>query len=339
MTGSSGRLRVPLLFATLGVVWGVPYLMIKVAVAELEPATLVLARTAIAAVVMLPLALARGAIRPVLRRWRPVLLYALVEIVVPWFLLARAEVHLSSSLTGLLLAGVPVAGVVIALLLRTGEQLSPSAVAGIALGLVGVALLVGVDLGAFGGGDPDQLLAVVELAGVVVCYAIGPVVMVRAMPDLPASGVIAVSLVAAAIAIAVPGVAQAPRSWPSLPVVLSVLGLALVCTALAFTLLFALVAEVGAVRATLITYLNPAVAVVAGVLVLDERLTWATVAGFVLVLAGSALATRRRPVPPPDAACVLEPDGTSDTSPDGVPDGVPSADPAGGASAGELGHR
>jgi len=296
MTGTSGRLRVPLLFAALGVIWGVPYLMIKVAVAEIEPITLVFARTAVAAAVMLPLALSRRAIRPVLRRWRPVLLYAGVEIVVPWFLLARAEVHLSSSLTGLLLAGVPVAGVVIALVLRTGEQLTQRTGAGIALGLVGVALLVGVDLGAFGGGDPDQLRAVLELAGVVVCYAVGPVVMVRAMPDLPASGVIAVSLVAAAVVTAVPGAAQAPSSWPSAPVVLSVLGLALLCTALAFLLLFALVAEVGAVRATLITYLNPAVAVVAGVLVLDERLSWATVAGFVLVVGGSVLASRRRRV-------------------------------------------
>jgi drug/metabolite transporter (DMT)-like permease len=326
MSRSSGGLRVPLLFAALGVIWGVPYLMIKVAVAELEPSTLVFARTAVAAAVMLPIALSRSTIRPVLRRWRPVLLYAAVEIVVPWFLLARAEVHLSSSFTGLLLAGVPVAGVVIALVLRTGEQLTSRTGAGIAVGLVGVALLVGVDLGVLGGGDRAQLLAVVELAGVVVCYAIGPVVMVRAMPDLPASGVIAVSLVAAALATAVPGLVQAPSSWPSAPVVLSVLGLALVCTALAFLLLFALVAEVGAVRATLITYLNPAVAVVAGVLVLDERLTWATVAGFGLVVGGSVLASRRRPVPPPDAACV------ADAS-------VEPADQPPAVSAGELGDR
>jgi len=307
MPGTSGRLRVPLLFAALGVIWGVPYLMIKVAVGELEPSTLVFARTVVAAAVMLPLALSRNAIRPVLRRWRPVLLYTAVEIVVPWILLARAEVHLSSSLTGLLLAGVPVVGVVIALVLRTGEQLTARAGTGIALGLVGVALLVGFDVGAFGGGDPAQLLAVAELGGVVVCYAIGPVVMVRALPDLPASGVIAVSLVVAALATAVPGVLQAPDAWPSAPVVLSVLGLGLLCTALAFHLLFLLVAEVGAVRATLITYLNPAVAVVAGVLVLDERLTWATVVGFGLVVGGSVLASRRRPVtetvPEPVAQC------------------------------------
>lgn len=307
MSEAPGRLRVPLLFAALGVVWGVPYLMIKVAVAELEPSTLVLARTGVAAAVMLPLALSRNAIRPVLRRWRPVVLYAVVEIVVPWFLLARAEVHLSSSLTGLLLAGVPVVGLVIAIVLRTGEQLTVRAGAGIGLGLVGVALLIGFDVGAFGGGDPAQLLAVVELGGVVVCYAVGPVIMVRTLPDLPASGVIAVSLVVAALATAVPGVLQAPDVWPSAPVVLSVLGLALLCTALAFQLLFLLVAEVGAVRSTLITYLNPAVAVVAGVLVLDERLTWATVAGFVLVVGGSVLASRRRPVsetvPEPVAQC------------------------------------
>lgn len=297
---------VPVLFAALGVLWGIPYLLIKVAVAELEPAAMVLGRTATAAAVMVPLALWRGELVPVLRRWRPVVAFALVEITVPWLLLARAEVHLSSSLTGLLLAGVPVAGVVLGLVLRTSERLGAVALGGIALGLVGVALLVGVDVGVLGGGGREQFVAVAEVGLVAVLYAVGPVIMVRSMSDLPSVGVIAVALLVATTVVAVPGALAAPSSVPSAPVVLSVVAQALLCTVLAFLLLFALVARVGAVRATLITYLNPAVAVTAGVLVLGEPLTWATVAGFVLVLAGSALASRRRPVPPPDAAVVAD---------------------------------
>ncbi len=288
--------RVLLLFLALGVVWGIPYLLIKIAVAELEPTTLVLARTGLAAVIMVPLAARQRALAPVLRRWVPVLVYTAVEIVVPWYFLASAEQQLSSSLTGLLLAGVPVVGVVIALLTRRSENLGVMGGLGLLVGMVGVALLVGFDGGLVGGGGterPAQLVAMGELAVVVVLYAIGPVIMTRWMADLPATGVIAVSLAVAALVYAVPGGLQAPRTMPSVATVLSVLVLAAVCTALAFVLFFALVAEVGAVRTTLITYINPAVAVVAGVLVLDERVTWATVAGFVLVVSGSALASRR----------------------------------------------
>ena len=284
--------RAVLLFAALGVVWGIPYLLIKVAVAELHPTTLVLARVVIASLIMVPIAIHHGAIPAALRRWRVVLPYALIEIVVPWFFLTRAEQHLSSALTGLLIAGVPIVGVVIALVTRRSEHLSLRTGMGLAVGLVGVALLVGFESGATGGGG--ELLAVGELGIVVICYAVGPVIMARRLFDVPATGVIAVSMVAATVVYAVPGALHAPTAWPSLPVTLSVVGLGVVCTALAFLLFFALVAEVGAVRSTLITYLNPAVAVVAGALVLNERVTWLTGVGFVAVLAGSALASSRR---------------------------------------------
>jgi len=258
--------------------------------------------------VMLPVAASRQSLMPAVRRWGPVLAYAVIEIVVPWFFLARAEQHLSSSLTGLLLAGVPVVGVVISLLTRRSENLGLAGGLGLLTGMVGVALLVGFD-GAIATGGP-QVLAMGELAITVVCYAIGPVIMTRYLSDLPASGVIAVSLLMSSVVYAVPGVLEAPRQWPSLATTGSVVGLALVCTALAFGLFFALVAEVGPVRTTMSSYINPAVAVVAGVVVLDERVTWATVAGFVLVVGGSALASgrRRRAQPGADqAACPPEP--------------------------------
>ncbi len=291
----------------LGVVWGIPYLLIKVALDELEPTTLVLARTAIAAAVMLPVAAGRRALLPAARRWVPVLAYAVIEIVVPWFFLARAEQQLSSSLTGLLLAGVPVVGVGISLATRRSENLGLAGGLGLLVGLLGVGLLVGFEGVATGG---RQVLAMGELAITVVCYAVGPVIMTRYLSDLRASGVIAVSLAMSALLYAVPGVLEAPRQWPSAQTTASVLGLATVCTALAFGLFFALVAEVGPVRTTLITYINPAVAVLAGVVVLKEQVTWATAAGFVLVVGGSALASgrRRRDEPAADqAACPPEP--------------------------------
>jgi drug/metabolite transporter (DMT)-like permease len=290
-TERPGR-RALLLFAALGVIWGIPYLLIKIAVAELHPTTLVLARVAIAALIMVPIAMRNGAIPAALRHWRIVVVYALIEIVVPWLFLARAEQHLSSSLTGLLIAGVPIVGVLIALVTRRSEHLGFRGGLGLAVGLAGVALLAGFESGATGGGG--DLRAVGELAIVVVCYAIGPVIMARQLSTVPATGVIAVSMVTATAVYAVPGVLNAPADWPSLPVTLSVVGLGVVCTALAFLLFFALVAEVGAVRTTLITYINPAVAVLAGALVLRERITWLTMVGFVAVLAGSALASGRR---------------------------------------------
>lgn len=300
--------RALLLFLGLGIVWGIPYLLIKVALEELEPTTLVLGRTALAALVMLPFAASRQALMPSFRRWAPVLAYAVIEIVVPWFFLARAEQHLSSSLTGLLLAGVPVVGVVISMLTRRSENLGLAGGLGLLVGLVGVGLLVGFEGGIATGGPQAQAMG--ELGITVVCYAIGPVIMVRYLSDLPASGVIAVSLLMSSAVYVVPGVLDAPRQWPSPATTASVVALALVCTALAFGLFFALTAEVGPVRTTLITYINPAVAVAAGALVLDERVTWATVAGFVLVVGGSALASGRRRSSQPgadQAACPPEP--------------------------------
>ena len=305
--GSRGTRKL-LLFAGLGVAWGVPYLLIKIAVEELHPTTLVLGRVAIACLVMVPLAASRGAFAPAVRRWRVVAVYAVIEIVVPWFFLTRAEQHLSSSLTGLLIAGVPIVGVLIALVTRRSEHLGATGALGLGVGLAGVALLVGFESGAAGGGGEAQ--AVAELAVVVVCYAIGPVIMARHLADAPATGVIALSLLVSAAVYAVPGVLHAPDRWPSAGVTASVVGLGLICTAAAFLLFFALVAEVGPVRSTLVTYLNPAVAVAAGAIVLGEPITWLTGAGFVLVLAGSALASRRAPAaeaepPTPEALAVV----------------------------------
>ena len=277
------------MFAALGIAWGIPYLLIKVAVGELTASQLVLGRTALAAALLLPVALARGQVGAVLRRWPAVLAYTVVEIAVPWVFMGRAEQQLPSSTTGLLITAVPLAGLAVAALTGRPERLGASGQAGLVLGLLGVAALVGLDVGG------STLVPVVEVGVVVLGYAVGPAILSRRLGDLPGLGVVAVSLTLCALCY-VPVVLLGgglPQRVPSTDVVLSVVALAVVCTAAGFLLLFSLIGAIGPVRATTITYVNPAVAVVAGALVLHEPVTAWTVVGFVLVVLGSVLVTRR----------------------------------------------
>lgn len=282
--------RAVILFAALSVAWGIPYLLIKIAVAELDPAMVVFARCALGAVLLLPLALYRKQVLVVLRRWLPLLAYTILEIVVPWYFLSSAELKLPSSTAGLLVAAVPLVGVAVAFFFGRPARLSAGNWLGILIGMLGVAALVGLDVAG------SDLVGVAEVAVVVVCYAIGPAILSRWMSDLPGIGVVAVSLAIAAI-IYVPVVALTggfPTEVPSMPVIVSVVALAAVCSAAAFLIMFALIAEIGPMRMTTITYVNPAVAIIAGVLVLGERITVWTVVGFVLVVAGAFLVTRHR---------------------------------------------
>jgi drug/metabolite transporter (DMT)-like permease len=289
-----------ILFAAMSVIWGVPYLMIRVAVRELSPATLVGARTALAAVLLLPLAARQKELRRLTEVWVPLLAFTAIEIVVPWFLLAKAEIRLTSSLTGLLIAAVPLVGALVTTFTGQRERHGARRWAGLLIGLAGVAALVGLDVrGAEG-------VAVAEVAGVAVCYAVGPIILSRWLADTPPLGVVAVSLALAALVYLPFAAVSLPSSFPSAEVTLSVVGLAVLCTAVAFLLFFALIAEAGPVRATVITYVNPVVAAVVGVAVLGEPFTFGMAVGFALVLAGSLLATaavgQRRPVVEPKPA-------------------------------------
>ena len=284
-----------LLFAAMSVIWGIPYLFIRIAVSDLSPVVLVFARTAVGALILLPIVVARGELRGLYKSWMPLLALAAVEIGVPWLMLANAEQKITSSLAGLLISAVPLVGVVIATSLGNREHLRMGSIAGLLLGVIGVAAIVGFDLKASSG------LALVEIGVVVVGYAVGPVIISRYLSGLPSMGVIAVSLTACAIVYAPVAALQWPRSVPPMDAIVSVAVLAVVCTALAFVLFFALIAETGPVRATVITYINPAVAAVLGVIVLHESFTFGMAVGFILVIGGSVLATRRprEPVPAP----------------------------------------
>lgn len=275
------------LFVAMCLIWGIPYLFIRIAVGELSPATLVFFRTGVAAAVLLPIAIRRHELRPLLGRWPPLLIFAVIEIGVPWLALSTAEQHISSSLAGLLISAVPLVGTVIAPLFGNRERMGPINIGGLLLGLVGVAAIVGFDLRATG------WVALLEMAVVVVGYAVGPAILSRHLAGLPSVGVIATSLAVCAIGYAPVAALQWPRHLPSGGVIASVGVLALICTALAFLIFFALIAEIGPVRATVITYINPAVAALAGILVLHEQFTAGMGIGFVLVLVGSTLATRR----------------------------------------------
>jgi drug/metabolite transporter (DMT)-like permease len=274
-----------LLFVALGLIWGIPYLLIKVAVRELTPASLVLLRTAIGAAILVPVVVWRGGARALLPRWRPIALFTVVELAIPWLLLSEAERRVTSSLAGLFMASVPLVGALLARVTGRHEPLGARRMVGLVVGLAGVVALLGLDLGR---GDAPAIAA---LAVVALGYAIGPMIVARKLADLPVLDVVAASLALCAVAYAPVGIALLPARMPSWEVVAAVVVLGVACTAAAFLLFFRLIAEVGPVRATVITYVNPAVAVAAGVALLGEPFTLGTAIGFVLILAGSWLAT------------------------------------------------
>jgi drug/metabolite transporter (DMT)-like permease len=277
------------LFVAMAVIWGTPYLFIKVVVGELPPVALVLGRTALALVVLLPVSLARGALRPAIRDWRPALVFGVLEMGIPWLLLSHAEQRISSGLAGLLLASVPIIGAAVTAVLGDHHNIAPVRLAGMGVGVLGVVALVGVDTL---GGDVDWL-SVAELLVVATCYAVAPIVIDRQGSSAPAAGTITLAILFVAVAYLPFGLPPTIEAWPlQADTVGSLLALGLVCTALAFLLFFRLIATAGPVRAVVITFVNPVVAVALGLLLLDETLTTGMLVGCPLVLLGSWLATR-----------------------------------------------
>lgn len=292
--------RGALLFGVMCVIWGIPYLLIKVAVRDMEPATLVCLRTAIGAALLIPIAAVRGELRPLLPRWKPLVAYTVVEIGVPWILLSTAEQRLPSSLSGLLVAAVPLVGAVASRAASDRDRFGLAGISGLVVGLVGVGVLVGFDVG------QADVAAVAMVGGVVLGYACGPLILAHLLGDLPALGVVAVSLGLCAVAYAPYGLTHLPAA-PAARVDAAVAVLGVVCTGVAFVLFLHLIGEIGPVRAVVITYVNPAVAVLLGVAFLHEPFTTSTAAGFMLVLAGSFLATRPARVARGVEAIVAEP--------------------------------
>lgn len=278
-----------ILFASLGLIWGLPYLLIKVGVTSLSTPMVVFGRLAIGAAILLPIAIGTRQLGRLAGHWKWVIAFALVEMTFTWWALTWAEERISSSLAGLFIATVPLVTALLARRLGMDDRLTGTRLVGLAVGFLGVGALVGLDVS---GGD---LVSVAALIITVIGYSVGPIIVDRRLQGVPSLAVIAVSL-------SINAVIYAPFAWftrPTEPVPASawaaVLLLGALCTAAAFIIFFALIAEVGPSRTTLITYVNPAVAVVLGIAVLGEPFTLGIAIGFPLVLLGSWLATRRAP--------------------------------------------
>ncbi|GIH71772.1 DMT family transporter [Sphaerimonospora thailandensis] len=289
-----------LLFLTMCFIWGIPYLMIKVAVESVSVPVLIFARTAVGAAVLLPLALRGGQLAGLIRYWRPLLAFATIEIILPWWLLSDAERRVSSSMAALVIAAAPIIAVVVARIIGDGDRLTATRWAGLVLGFAGVVVLVGPDLR---GGDP---WAIVELLLTACGYATAPLLAARRLKDVPSLPMTAVCLTIAALVYTPAAALNWPQVMPPGRVLAALAGLALICTALAFVVFFALIREVGPTRSVIFTYINPVVAVLAGVVVLSESVTPGMLLASALILGGSVTAAGRRRSPEDEAADDLQ---------------------------------
>lgn len=292
--------RAWLLFGAVSLVWGVPYFFIKVAVDDgVPPGFVAWSRVALAATILLPVAARRGAIRGLGGRWPAVGAYAACEVAVPFLLIAVGEQHISSSLAAILIASMPLMVALLSVRYSPADKPTGPRLAGLLIGFGGVVALLGVDVA----GRPGELLGATLVLVATLGYAAATIIVNRRLADLDPIGPIAVSLGLATVALLPAAVAGPPGELPSPGTLGSLAVLGVVCTALGLVLFFRLVIEAGPSRAAVITYVNPLVAVVLGVLVLDERLGVMAVAGLLAILGGSWLATRpasRRRVMAPD---------------------------------------
>ena len=281
------------LFAAVSVIWGMPYLFIKLAVDEMSPSVVAWSRLALAAAVLLPVAWKLGALRGLGERWRILTLFAAIEMAIPWPLIGYGEVHISSSFAAILIAAVPLFVALLALRFDHSERPTRTRLVGMLIGLAGVAALVGIDVG----GHSDELLGSFAVLLAAFCYAVGPMIVKRRLSDVDPLGPVAASLALATLLVTPFALADVPDAVPSTEALASIAVLGLVCSAAAFLLFFRLIAEVGPSRATIITYVNPVVALALGVAILDESVTTGVAVGLLLILAGSWLSTDGR-LPP-----------------------------------------
>lgn len=273
-------------FALLSVLWGIPYLMIKVAVAEVSVPFLVFARAAVGAVVLLPFALTAGSFAWARAKWLPLAAFCLTEMIAPWVLIAHGEVHIDSSTAGMLIALTPTITVWLSKMFGSGEGVDARRSIGLSLGFLGVFILAAPTLG----GD---FLSIIEILLASVCYALGSIIASRWLDDVAPAQLTGLCLLGAALFYAWPAIQTWPTVIPSTAAMTSILALGVFCTALAFAMFFLLVREVGPERAVVITYVAPAIAVAAGVGLLGEPLSASILVAFAFILCGSWLSTAR----------------------------------------------
>ena len=281
--------RAWLAFGTLGILWGLPYFFIKLAVQELSPFDVAWGRITLAALILLPIAWRRGALRALVTHKAAVFAFSLVEFAIPFTAISLGERWISSSVTAILIATVPLIIAIISRFFGLHERLGAVRLTGLVVGFGGVVALVGF----------DTLSGPLAWAGVAcvlvgpIGYAIGPLIIEKHLHAVDSVGPVAGSLSIASLLLLAPAMLTLPQRMPSAVALASVVILGLVCTALSMLLMFYLVKTAGASRASIITYINPAVATLLGMALLDEHLGVWGLLGFALILLGSWLATRR----------------------------------------------
>ena len=278
-----------LLFSLAGIFWGLPYFFIAIALESFSTPSIVFARTFLGALVLIPYAALTGGLRPALKAWPYVAVFAVIEMVGPWFLITESEKHISSGLAGLLVATVPFFAVaILAVFLHDRTALRPRPLTGMLIGFAGVATLVGID--SFAGHiEPLYVLMVI---GASLGYAIAPIVANQKLAHVPTAGVIGLSMVMVAVIyspFSLPTIGSELQS-ASLNAILALIVLGLVCSAAAFVIFFMLIKEIGPAKSTLITYPNTAVAILLGVSFLNEPITVGLLVGIPLIAVGLYLA-------------------------------------------------
>lgn len=271
-----------LLLVFLSVLWGATFLFVAVAVQEVPPFTLVLARVGIAAMVLVPIVYLVGYRLPGrLAQWRPFLVMAILNNVMPFTLMAYGQQRIASALAAVLNATTPLFTLIVARLVA-GEALTPSRLAGVLLGIAGVAVLMGPEALT---ANAASLVGMACLLGTALCYGFSALWM-RRLREIPPLVTSAAQLTCSTLLMA-PLAALADRFWqlplPGAPALLSVLGLALLATALAYIVFFRISATAGPANVMLVTLLIPVTATALGVVVLDEALTPNQVIGAVVI--------------------------------------------------------
>ncbi len=281
-------------FAVASVIWGVPYLFIEIAVRHgVTPPALAWGRVTLGAIVLLALAWRAGTLPSLHGRWRWLLAYAVAEICIPFPMLAFGESRVPSSLAAIMVATVPLIGALLAMRFDHSERPTPVRAVGLLIGFCGVIALVGLDVA----GHRGELLGIGAIMLTATGYAIGPMLVKHRMAGLDPRASQGASLGIAAVLLLPVALLDPPHHVPTAGAIWSVIALGLLCTAGGFVVYAILIGEAGSSRATVITYVNPVVAVTLGVLLLGEQPGAGAIAGLLLILAGGWLATDGR-LPP-----------------------------------------
>jgi drug/metabolite transporter (DMT)-like permease len=274
----------------LGAIWGASYLFIKIGLRDLSPAMVAFVRVAFGALVILPIAVAQGALRGVRPLLGWLLLVAAVQVAGPFVLIGAGEEKISSSLAGILVASTPLFTALLAIWVDHEERSQGLRLVGILVGIAGVALLLGVDLGGTSAELVGGLLVVLASLG----YAIGALLVKHRLTELAPVGMSALVMSASALVLLPPALATLPEDVPGVGPLAAVAALGILGTGIAFIIFFWLIGREGPARAWIVTYIAPGFAVIYGVALLDEAITVATLAGLALILAGSWLAAEGR---------------------------------------------